>query len=444
MPPALATLVFAAGILMLFRLDREKHCGVSPALWIPTVWVWIAGSRMISEWQTAGVVSYPAVYLDGGSPLDRLVLTGLLAAGLLVLFVRARRAETILLRNGPVVLFFLFCLVSVLWSDYPDVAFKRWTKALGDLVMVLVVLSESDPFAALRRLLARASFLLIPVSVLLVKYYPELGRGYDIWTWTPYYGGVAIGKNGLGYVCLIFGLASLWRFFGTFCDEEENRRTRPRIAHGVVVAMALWLFWMADSATSFACFFLGGAVMAAAAMPGLARKPVTAHFMMGGVAFIAFWTMFLTGGAGLAEAMGRDSTLTGRTELWERLGTMIVEPLFGAGFDSFWLGERLDRLWAVYWWQPRQAHNGYLEVFLNLGWVGIALLVLVFAWGYGNISGALRRNPEAAKLGLAFFVVALVYNVTEAAFKTLHPVWIAFLLAVTVPASLRGTPNETV
>jgi O-antigen ligase len=443
MTPALATLVFAAGILMLFRLDRENQSEVSPAVWIPTVWVWIAGSRMISEWWGTGIMT-PGQYLEGGSPLDRLVLTGLLAVGLLVLLARARRAETIVLRNGPVVLFFLYCLVSVLWSDYPDVAFKRWTKAFGDLVMVLVVLTESDPFAALRRLLARASFLLIPVSVLLVKYYPELGRGYDIWTWTPYYGGVAIGKNGLGYVCLIFGLASLWRFFGTFCDEENDRRTGSRIAHGVVLVMTLWLFWKADSATSFACFFLGGAVMAAAAMPGLARKPVTAHFMMGGIAFMAFCFLFLTGSAGFAEALGRDATLTGRTELWERLGTMIVEPLFGAGFESFWLGQRIEKLWSVYWWQPRQAHNGYLEVFLNLGWVGIALLGLVFAWGYGNISGALRRNPEAAKLGLALVVVTLVYNVTEAAFKPLHPVWICLLLGVTVPASLRDTANETV
>ncbi len=51
MPPALAAVVFAVGILMLFRLDRATTPDVSPALWIPTVWLLIAGSRMLSEWQ---------------------------------------------------------------------------------------------------------------------------------------------------------------------------------------------------------------------------------------------------------------------------------------------------------------------------------------------------------------------------------------------------------
>ena len=68
-------------------------------------------------------------------------------------------------------------LVSLLWSDFPDVAFKRWTKALGDLVMVLVVLSDREPISAVKRLFSRTEFLLIPLSVLLIKYYPTLGRG---------------------------------------------------------------------------------------------------------------------------------------------------------------------------------------------------------------------------------------------------------------------------
>ena len=160
-----------------------------------------------------------------------MVLTGLLAAGVAVLVGRARHAERFLQRNWPILLFFAYCGASVLWSDYPGVAFKRWTKALGDVVMVMVVLTDPDPFAAVKRLFARTAFILIPLSVLLVKYYPEWGRGYDRWTWTPYYGGVAIGKNGLGYVCLVFGLASLWRFLGTFSGEDRGRQRlagRPR------------------------------------------------------------------------------------------------------------------------------------------------------------------------------------------------------------------------
>ncbi len=75
--------------------------------------------------------------------------------------------------NAPVLLFFGYCLFSVMWSDYPDVAFKRWTKGFGDLEMGLIVLTESDPLAALKRLLTRAGFVLIPLSVL---YHQVLSR----------------------------------------------------------------------------------------------------------------------------------------------------------------------------------------------------------------------------------------------------------------------------
>ena len=73
-----------------------------------------------------------------------------------------------------------------------------------------------------------------------------------------------------------------------------------------------------------------------------------------------------------------------------------------------------------------------------MGWLGVALLSFVIARGYQNVVGALHRDPELGKLRLAFFVIALLYNLTEAAFKMMHPVWIIFLLAVTaVPEAPR-------
>src|SRR5213594_940358 len=207
MPQGVATVVYALVILALVLLDRDRESRVSPALWIPVAWVSIGASRAVSQWfGVTPAMGSPEQYLEG-SPIDRFILTGLLAAGLIVLLARGRRTGTFLRANGPILLFFLYCAVSVLWSDYPEVAFKRWTRAAGDVVMVLVILTDTDPSAAVKRLLARTAFLLIPVSVLLIKYYPDLARGYihEFWTgtWTPYVTGVATGKNSLGYVCLV-------------------------------------------------------------------------------------------------------------------------------------------------------------------------------------------------------------------------------------------------
>jgi O-antigen ligase len=429
MPPSVAAIVCVAGIVLLFRLDRTEKAVVSPALWIPTIWVLIAGSRMVSVWLVGGEKQSLDFYLDG-SPIDRFVLTVLLGGGLTVLVARWGRTAILLRANGPLILFFFYCALSALWSDYSDIAFKRWTKAFGDLVMVLVVITDPDRQAAVKRLLARAAFLLIPLSVLFIKYYPDLGRGYDQWTWSPYYSGVAIGKNGLGYVCLVVGLGSLWRWLSALRWEDRTSATEPLIAHGVILAMTLWLFWKADSATSFACFLVGGSLLVASTVAGLTRPGSPTQVLVGALVLLGVSGWFLHTGTDVVEAMGRDTTLTGRTELWRQLLQVKVDPFFGSGFESFWLGERVEKFWRMYWWHPNQAHNGYLEILLNLGWIGLALLAAVIVSAMRHILRTFRSDPETARLGFALLVAALLYNVTEAAFRGFHLVWIAFLLAV--------------
>src|SRR5882724_9149617 len=161
MSPTVATVVLGLGILGLFALDRDRKARTSKALWIPVIWLSIAASRMASQWlaltglaNVGTTIDAADQYLDG-SPFDRFLLTGLLAIGLAVLVSRWRKLGPLVRSNGPLLLFFLYCGLSTLWSDYSDVAFKRWIKALGDLTMVLIVLTELDPSAAIKRFLAR-------------------------------------------------------------------------------------------------------------------------------------------------------------------------------------------------------------------------------------------------------------------------------------------------
>jgi O-antigen ligase len=77
-----------------------------------------------------------------------------------------------------------------------------------------------------------------------------------------------------------------------------------------------------------------------------------------------------------------------------------------------------------------EAHNGYLELYLNLGWIGVALLAGLILTGYPRVIATLRADPHAGSIGLAFFVAEVVYNYTEAGFRMMFPLWIFFLLAV--------------
>ena len=152
---------------------------------------------------------------------------------------------------------------------------------------------------------------------------------------------------------------------------------------------------------------------------------VLGTLLVGGVAV-------LTGGdEGMIHAMGRNSNLTGRTEIWQRVISMAPNAVVGAGFESFWLGPRLDKLWhSGYAFPINEAHDGYIEVYLELGWIGVALIVLILIHGYRSCIAAFRADPNLGNLMLAYVLTAPLYSITEAGFRMLHPEWSFLLLAI--------------
>jgi len=287
----------------------------------------------------------------------------------------------------------------------------------------------------MKRLLAQVGFLLVPLSVLLIKYYPALGRIYNRWTWEAYFTGVSTDKNGLGGVCVIVGLASLWRIIDGW---RHDRSWSPLIAHGVVLGMAMWLFTKADSSTALACFLLGVLLTVMTARL-VGRNPAYVHALVGAIAMLVVFGVLLPNGyTYVVEALGRNTTLTGRTEIWGDLLTMDVNQWVGTGFESFWLGPRAEYLGNKYYFHPNQAHNGYIEMYVNLGWIGVGFLVLLMAAGYRRIVEAYGRSAGISTLRLALLATVAVYNVTEATFKVMHPMWIVFLLTI----AFRPAPEE--
>ncbi len=422
-------------IWQLFRLNREEGEPTSKALWIPTFWLFIAASRNVSSWIQYSGGGGGDQYIEG-NPLDRAVLSAVLALGVLVLLGRVGRVGLLLRSNLPVLIYFFYCGISFLWSDYPDVSFKRWFRALGDVVMVLIVLSDPNWVAAMRRLITRVGFLAAPLSIIFIRYFPQLGRGYTH-SGSPTWTGIATDKNALGMICLVCGLASIFRFLQLYRVEKGARQRRPLIAHGIIIAMSLFLLWEANSATASACFVLAGGPMVLTYIYPWARKPVLTNIMVFGALGIAFSALFLNFGTGMVEDLGRNSTLTGRTNIWHFALGMVQNPILGTGFESFWLGPRLEQMKVLLNQGINQAHNGYIEVYLNLGWVGVILLAVIFIAGYRRIVIAVREMAPMANLCLAYFIVGTAYNFTEAGIKMMHPVWLTLLLATMIIPELR-------
>lgn len=430
MTPTLAALVFGIGIASLFFFDREQ-ARVSKALWIPTVWLFFSSSRSIPQWLGLDTGTDQAVGYLEGSPIDRNFLIFLQVIALIVLINRARRVGPILRRNWAIGLFFLYAALSMAWSDYPFVTFKHWTKGIGDVMMVLIVLSESDVLGAIRRLFTRVGFLLVPLSLLFIRYYPLLGRTYSLGG-TPEAIGVTTQKNSLGVLCDCIGVALIWRFRGAYNDRKDSNRVRRLLALAAVLAIIVWLLHMCNSLTSICALSMASGVMLLSTRPALRRRPSSVHLLIAGVLVCTLYALFFQSSGDLVQSLGRDPTLTGRTEVWPQLINLVKNPLVGVGYESFWLGERLQKVWVITnGLRINEAHNGYVEILLTLGWIGTFLLGVLIATGYRNLICAFRRDPYAGSLRMAWFLAALITGFTEASFRIMNPTWIVFLLATT-------------
>lgn len=435
--------ILVAGLFWLDR-NRDRDARVSKVIWLPFIYVLICGSRPVSVWLGIGPSSGGggSIYVEG-SPVDRAIYIVMLAAALAVLVRRRYRVGPLLRNNAAILLFFAFAGVSFLWSDFHLVTLKHWTKSVCDLSMALIVVTELDPIAAIRRLMAWSGFILIPFSLLLCKYYPELGRRLSK-GWALLYCGVTQDKNELGAICVVFGLASLWCFMEA-CRERKRRGWRGRmLAHATVIGICGWLLGMCDSMTSVSSLVMIGIVLAVVGASARGRKLKVLHLAVAAIVGFSLFTMFGPGGA-LLQDVGRNATLTGRTDVWHDVLQIPNNALIGTGYESFWLGQRLTEIRAAAGFDVNEAHNGYLEMYLNLGWAGVALLALMIAAGYRKIVTAYRRNPVSSSLCLALFLASLFHSLTEAGFRIQTPTWICFLLAIVAATQINdatGAPPE--
>jgi exopolysaccharide production protein ExoQ len=447
-----ALLICTAGITGLFFLNRDKSTHNSKALWLPVIWLWIAGSRPVSAW--FGIEGGPEGALNStldGSPMDAAIFAALLVVGLAVVFLRRNRTNALLKASVPVLIYFLYCLMSVMWSPIHEPAFKRWTKDVGDLVMVLIIVTDAQPVAALRRLYSRVGFILLPFSIFLIRY-TDLGRGYDP-DGGPMNTGVTTNKNTLGMIVFLVSIGALWNVRALLMDKEASNRTRRLLAQGTLLTFGIVLLQMAHSATSIACFVLGGGLILATGLRSMRIRPGRVHALCLGIVLGGGLTFLLGGQSIVTGALGRNSSLTGRTDIWKASLAAADNPIIGTGFESFWNTnvEKVARGLPGYWEIHNlvSAHNGYIQIYLDLGWIGVLLIATIIISGYRRSIKAFRRDPELASLFLAYIATSTIYNITEAGFRVLTPTWIFLLLAVVSASGVSaglfgGKPPETI
>ena len=444
MPPPLALLLWSIFLVWLLRFDLKlsrsdsaRAGKTSLILWVPVIWISIVGSRLPSQW-LGMATGQAAQTLEEGNPLDSVIYSVLILLGVGILISRRFKWGDVANRNLALTVYLFFALTSVLWSDYSFIAAKRWVRDLGSYLMIFIVLSDPTPLEAVRTLLRRLCFLLIPLSIMLLKYYPGISIGYDRWTGLPEHMGVTTSKNMLGVLCLVSGIFLFWDTVMRWSKRKERWTKKVILVNVAFIAMTLWLLDMSNSATSRLCLVLGCLVIAVAHSKTIKRRPV---FLEVAIPVVVCLYLVLAFGFGvdinaeLAMAVGRDPSLTGRTNIWSAVLSTHTNPLIGTGYESFWLGPRLRQVWALAG-AVNEAHNGYLEVYLNLGLIGLFLLAVFLISSYRTVCKTYAKLPSLGSFALALWAILPFYNVTESAFR-IQLMFVMFLLgAIAVPQAL--------
>jgi len=423
-------------VVYLFRVDKQKSDDTSLALWIPLAWMFFAGSRFLSHWLGTG---FGGDATDG-SPIDRTLFFGLMAAALVVVIRRRVDWKGIFFRNKWVWLFFAFGILSAVWSPFPAVSLKRDFKAIGNILMVLVMLTEPRPYAAVGAVLRRLGYLTLPLSVVFIKWLPEMGRAYHS-TGLAMYTGVGMQKNSLGQLCLLVGIYCAWSLLYKPSRPITLLNSRIRV-EWLLIAMIAWLMTMANSATALMSLMAAVLAMSLGRFLFNGRPVQLVGFTVATVLTVVALESSLNITTFVIEALGRRPDLTTRLPMWEDiLARQAGNPFLGVGYEAYWLTPQGLESFDI--WKVGNTHNGYLETYLSSGLIGLAVLIAALLTTLWSVARHPKEDFMGAVLRLSFLIVAALYNWTESTFRGVSNIWIVFFIA-SMDVGLRRAVTEAV
>ena len=191
---------------------------------------------------------------------------------------------------------------------------------------------------------------------------------------------------------------------------------------------------MSRGKTSLVCLVLGLALLA---VFGLAKRgparAVLAVWISGAVGLVAGFSAFVIPEA-FFQAIGKDPTLTGRTQIWTAvLGQVAQRPLTGFGFAAFWNKQSIPAMVVAKQtgWVAPEAHNGWLDLLAQVGWVGAALALLVCL--VGLVFAVLRWSArDDGWFSPIYLLVFLAMTLAESVLLSGNDlVWVVFVAALT-------------
>jgi exopolysaccharide production protein ExoQ len=377
---------------------------------------------------------------DAGSLLFQLITLALYCSAALILVLKGvpHWFSRLLIASWPILALTGMAFLSTVWSDAPATTFRRAAALVLTTGFAFYVVATFD-MHSFTRILA-AAFVLFFVVAIGSAAIPGLGitpAGIHEGAWR----GLTGQKNEFGRTC---GLALT--YFMVVATVAG-----PGMRKGLILAasMAVILLLLSTSKTPITATVVGfgGTLINLVLLHGrvgrlrLAGEVRLVLFLAIAtiIPLVVFWLV-----PAIVEAMGRDLTFSGRTELWKwAIGIGADTPWFGSGYRGFWndgntqyffeyfaWGRTLDGELSDSYTGPTHSHSGYVDLWLELGWVGTVLYAGVICSAFARIAYCFRARRFDVALCLSavtWFLLAYAFT-AKSIMQQSEDLWFLFLV----------------
>jgi exopolysaccharide production protein ExoQ len=417
-------------------------------IWFLALSIWVPVVLIVVDFTSLGgpsLVGDPQIALarEGLAPnlASRIFKIALILVGMLVIAMHIREARALFRRvNVFFLIFLVLALASVAWSADSAATVARYVSFAATVLITFAFCLAGWHRKRLQNVLRPLLTLLMAGSLIYIAAEPEYAIDFD----KAGYHGLAGQKNPFGELCA----------FGTLFWMHAWIAGEAKASKAILGAALGWTcLWLSKSSTSilataFASWLM---VMMLRTSPSLRRYTPYIVTLFAGLV-IAYALAVLQLVPGLATLLlgpimaitGKDMTFSNRAMIWDIIKEHVqFHPILGTGYGAYWTGAVPSSpsyvfLSRMYFW-PSEAHNGYLDVVNDLGFVGLIVLLGYLTVYVSQSLQLFRTDRPQGALYLAIFFQQAMTNLSESLWFSpmgVLPIFVTTLATFTLAAAL--------
>ncbi|MEG4318746.1 MULTISPECIES: O-antigen ligase family protein [unclassified Microcoleus] len=417
--------------LFIFQIASKKKFGVTFEKWFAILYIFISPHVNVPPFNYLHFINLTET---NGAAINQLPLVfypwlSFILLGRILGFFKNKFVEGLsflLLRNPAFSLYCLLPITSTLWSLVPDITLKAGMAFTGFTIVAFYIGARYE----WHELSGLVRWGYTSIGIVSFLRHPNVGREFA---------GITSHKNSLGSIMVVS--TALW-----YLHYSQGAKTQKE--RWIALLFMLFSFYLVRSTSSGGS--LVNSLMLIAVVSSLSFLSKL-KFQWAFTCIVGFTVFGIIGSVYIIDnlesivvgGLGKDLTLTGRTEFWPQLiAAANQRPWFGYGFDGFFQQDLLGKETPAYYiytpngFQPKTAHNGAIAVLLFFGYPGLILILVSLLTNLILAVRELSRSPlSESGIPIIYLVFIILNNITEGSLGDIGDVWLAYVL-ITVRLSI--------